>query len=139
MDGLAFGSVIAIILGLQVEAEAFTRMLAQITFIERDKHKDPKSVQGATQKPMRMRLVMGEHLKQEWFRPLGIQSETNPAQACKAVMKATTDMKMLIGFERRQEVLRKIQADFGGDIVRATSTHTAPLRNRDTHQCHQPC
>jgi len=56
-------------------------------------------------------------LKQEWYRPLNLQSEKHPGKACKVVIKVTRDIKHLISDERRQAILRRIQAEFGGDIM----------------------
>jgi hypothetical protein len=69
LDGLAYGSAIAIALGLQTERQAFSFQLAQLTFIERHRGNARASSN------MKIRLVEGEHLKQDWFRPFSLMSE----------------------------------------------------------------
>lgn len=79
LDSLAFGTVISIMLGLETERQAFARVLAKITFIERNRGtstgsvplppfaylRRPDSSKAAT---LPKRIIAGEHLKQEWYR-----------------------------------------------------------------------
>jgi hypothetical protein len=68
LDGLAYGSSIAIALGLPTERQAFSRQLAKLTFTEKNRD-------SAKANNMRLRLVQGEHLKQEWYRPFNLMCE----------------------------------------------------------------
>lgn len=110
LDGLAYGSAIAICLGLPTERQAFSRQLAKITFIERNR----ESIKSSN---MHLRIVQGEHLKQEWYRPFNLMCEKNPVRACHIVVECTHDIKQKINYERRQAKLRQIESDFNHEIV----------------------
>jgi len=62
------------------------------------------------------KIINGDHLKQDWYKPLNLQSEKKPHDACKVVLKVQNEVKQKISYEHRQAVLRRIQTDFGGDI-----------------------
>jgi hypothetical protein len=110
LDGLSYGASVAILLGLETENKAFSMQLAKITFVERSKK------EGMGLAVLNRKLMGAEHLKQEWYRPLNLTSEKHPGKACKVVLKVTREIKHLITDERRQAILRRIQAEFGGDI-----------------------
>lgn len=48
------------------------------------------------------------------YRPLSEQSEKHPARACKVVLTVAYETNEIISYERRQAVLRGIEAEFGG-------------------------
>lgn len=118
LDGLSYGACVAILLGLETENKAFAMQLAKIIFVERSKK------EGTGQAALNRKLMSGEHLKQEWYRPLNLQSEKHPGKACKVVLKVTRDIKQVITDERRQAILRRIQAEFGGDICLSDSNRS---------------
>jgi len=110
LDGLAYGSSIAIALGLPTERQAFSRQLAKLTFTERNRESNKAN-------NMRLRLVQGEHLKQEWYRPFNLMCEKSPARACRVVFDVAHDLKQKINYERRQARLSAIETDFAHEIV----------------------
>ena len=110
LEGLAYGSTIAICLGLPTERQAFSRQLAKITFIERNR----ESIKA---NGMHLRIVQGEHLKMEWYRPFNLLCEKSPARACHVVFDCAHDIKQKINYERRQAKLRQIESDFNHEII----------------------
>lgn len=112
LDGLAYGATISIVLGLPVERKAFTAQLAKIIFIEKE-----RSRTDSAKKAMIDRLKEEEHLKQDWYRPLNLQIERQPQDACNTIFQQTSQVKQLIGHERAQAQLRRIEGEFGGEIA----------------------
>lgn len=110
LDGLAFCSTLSIILRHTMERTAFTSILAKMYFIEKHRH----SKKSADDIPKR--LMQGDHLNLEWYRPLNLQSERNPASACGVLLKTANETKQRVNDERRQAKLRRIQTSFGSEI-----------------------
>jgi len=114
LDGLGYGTAIAIMLGLPTERQAFARILAKITFVETYRADHPDSKVNAELPKL---LIMGEHLQQDWYKPLELQCENAPEGACKMILEVGQRTKLFIAHEQRQSILRRIQADFGGDVM----------------------
>lgn len=113
LDGLGYGACIAILLGLETENKAFAMHLAKITFVERCKR------EGMSQVLLNRKLMNAEHLKQEWYKPHNLMSEKQPGKACKSVIKEVKTNKAAVSDERRQAILRRIQAEFDNTITLA--------------------
>jgi Sec7 domain/Mon2/Sec7/BIG1-like, HUS domain/FYVE zinc finger len=115
LDGLAYGACIAIVMGLDTERKAFIRWLAKIAFIANHK---------GTKNELQERLAANDHLKQQWYRPLNLQMIKHPVGACHTIRTMVAETKQVIAYQRQQEDLRKLQDDFGNDIM---------LENKDRH------
>lgn len=61
-------------------------------------------------------MVQGDHLKLDWVRPLNLACEKEPVQACTTILRRALELKQRISYERSQQVLRLLQAEFGGEI-----------------------
>ena len=113
LDGIAYGAIIGILLGMNEQRDAFTKQLAKVCFIERC-NQDPTKRQEIS-----MRLAKEEHLKQEWYRRAGFESQHHPTEACKSVFFQLNSVKHTINVERQQATLKRVENDFGGEIVLA--------------------
>lgn len=115
LDGLSYGSCIAIMLGLETERVAFTREIALVTYKESKRHQlDPSEVVKD--------IVNGAHEKQSWYTPLKMQCKLQPVSACKVILTISRETKQRLSHERNLEKLRSLQQEFGSDIVLETET-----------------
>ena len=117
LEGLTYGASVAIALGLPTERQAFSRQLAKITFIERNR----ESIKAQN---MHLRIVQGEHLKQEWYRPFNLMCDKSPGRACRLVFDTAFNIKQKINYVQRQARLRAIESDFNHEIVLVDPSRT---------------
>ena len=113
LDGIAYGAIIGILLGMSEQRDAFTKQLAKVCFIEKC-NQDP-----SRRHEVSARLVKDEHLKQEWYRRAGYDAQHHPTEACKSVFTQLNSVKHTINIERQQATLKRVENDFGGEIVLA--------------------
>jgi len=109
IDGLTYAASISIVLGLVTERQAFASLLAKIYFCEKNCNDDRAT--------LRRRIASGEHQKVDWYRTLNLLCERNPADACRKLSDMANITKELIIEQREQQLLKKLQNDFGGEIV----------------------
>ena len=113
LDGIAYGAIIGILLGMNEQRDAYTKQLAKVCFIEKC-NQDPSK-----RHEVSARLAKEEHLKQEWYRRAGYDAQHHPTEACKSVFTQLNSVKHTIHIERQQATLKRVEADFGGEIVLA--------------------
>ena len=113
LDGIAYGAIIGILLGMNEQRDAFTKQLAKVCFIEKC-NQDPSK-----RHEVSARLAKEEHLKQEWYRRAGYDAQHHPTEACKSVFSQLNIVKHTINVERQQATLKRVENDFGGEIVLA--------------------
>ena len=113
LDGIAYGAIIGILLGMNEQRDAYTKQLAKVVFIEKC-NQDPNKRQETSS-----RLAKEEHLKQEWYRRAGYDAQHHPTDACKSVFFQLNSVKHTINVERQQATLKRVENDFGGEIVLA--------------------
>ena len=113
LDGIAYGAIIGVLLGMNEQRDAFTRQLAKVCFIEKCAQ-DPSKRGDVSQ-----RVAKEEHLKQEWYRRAGYDAQHHPTDACKSVFTQLNSVKHTINVERQQATLKRVENDFGGEIVLA--------------------
>ena len=113
LDGIAYGAIIGILLGMNEQRDAYTKQLAKVCFIEKC-NQDP-----SRRHEVGARLSKEEHLKQEWYRRAGYDAQHHPTEACKSVFTQLNSVKHTINIERQQATLKRVENDFGGEIVLA--------------------
>jgi len=132
LDGLEHGTNLAIELRLEAERNAFAAELAKLTFADesnrKEQQKDTKDKGGG--KSLHLRLLKGEHLKQAWFRSLGVTCAKDPVWGVATVKKQVSDLKAMIHNQRRKAMLIAKNALFGGDILLVNDTRQFVLEGR---------
>jgi hypothetical protein len=111
IDGYVYGGLIAITLGLRIERQAFAEQLAVITY-----EANAKGNSRAEVRKRKQGFARGEHLNQDWHKPLNVLAEKQPQQACLHLLAVGKEYKMKIAFDREQAKLEQLQLAFGNDI-----------------------
>ena len=109
LDGIAYGACIGVLLGplMKQQRLAFVAQLAKVIFVER--HRDAPNLQ--------QRLANEEHFRPEWYRRFELDAAKAPDAACASIFREVNSVKASINLERQQATLKRIENDFGGEIV----------------------
>lgn len=110
IDALKFASVIALAANAQEELEAFTGILAKITYIEQSR---------VTLAPAQIRknVVAGEHMSQNWVSDFKLLVGNRSKKAVHAIIQVANRTKRHLVFERDQAVLMNIQGEFSDEVL----------------------
>jgi brefeldin A-inhibited guanine nucleotide-exchange protein len=84
LDGLSYGSTIAVLFGWETERNSFASVLAKFVFSQANSNSKNDT-------DLQRRIVQGEHLQQEWYQQL--QKSEDPIQSCKSVIKVVHEAK----------------------------------------------
>ena len=134
LDGLMYGSCIAVLLGLSMERQAYSRVLAKLTFMERAVGTFSfaslllRSASDVDTADCQRRIVEGEHLKEEWFRSLNLYAERNPPRALSIVQSTVRDTQRRVNSERRLALVRAVQGQFGHELQLTDDVHRALIK-----------
>eukprot|EP00474_Spongospora_subterranea_P004651 CRZ05109.1 hypothetical protein [Spongospora subterranea] len=110
IDGLKFASLIALAANAQEELDAFTGVLAKITFIELN-----KTILLPAQ--IRKSVVTGDHLNQSWVTDLKLLVSNRSKKAVSAIIQIANRTKKRLIFERDQSILLNIQNEFTDEVL----------------------
>ena len=123
LDGIAYGAAVGVVLGPSVADQrlAFAAQLAKVQFMERNKH-SPNLAQ---------RIADEEHLRDKsergWYRHFNSSANKDPVATCRTIFTNLEEVKASIHLDRAQATLKRIEADFGGEIV-LSDPHRALVR-----------
>ena len=111
LDGIAYGAAVGILLGPSMAQQrlAFAAQLAKVQFMEKFKN-SPNLAQ---------RLADEEHLRDRegWFRHFNLDAGSHPVATCRTIFTNLEQVKASIHLDRAQATLKRIENDFGGEII----------------------
>jgi hypothetical protein len=121
IDGLVYGTAIAIVLGLDNERAAFDTQLAKVDYLEKARPPsndnislgNSSTVISAAEEEVRA----GAHLNSAWYLEIKNHAQTQPSKCCVQLTYLQSSIKQRINYDRAQATLKRIQNDFGGEIV----------------------
>ena len=134
LDGLMYGACIAVALRLPMERQAFTRVLAKLTFMERQCGSFSaaslllNNVSDEHAADCQRRVLAGDHLRQEWCRAANLYSDKQPLQAMQLIQHTCRDTAKKLNSERRLSLLKQLQEAFGNEIALTDNQHRALVK-----------
>ena len=134
LDGLMYGACIAVALRLPMERQAFTRVLAKLTFMERQCGSFSSAslllnnVSDELAADCQRRVLAGDHLRQEWCRAANLYSDKQPLQAIQLIQHTCRDTAKKLNSERRLSLIKQLQEAFGNEIQLTDNKHRALVK-----------
>ena len=134
LDGLMYGACIAVALRLPMERQAFIRVLAKLTYVERHCGSFSlasvllSNVSDEQAADCQRRVLRGEHLKQEWCRAANLYSDKQPMQAIQLLQHTCRDTGKKLNSERRLTLIKQLQDSFGNEIQLTDNKHRALVK-----------
>ena len=134
LDGLMYGACLAVALRLPMERQAFIRVLAKLTFMERQCGSFSSAslllnnVSDEQAADCQRRVLAGEHLKQEWCRAANLYSDKQPLQAVQLLQHTCRDTAKKLNSERRLSLIKQLQEAFGNEIQLTDNKHRALVK-----------
>ena len=134
LDGLMYGSCIAVVLCLPMERQAYSRVLAKLTFMERVLGSFSfaslllSSKEDADTAECQRQILRGEHLKEEWFRGVQLYAEKNPTRAVQLLQSTCRDTQRKVNSERRRALVHAVQLSFNNELQLTDNAQRALIK-----------